>query len=313
MRSLERRPEFPSISPIGLVYDSTTSFPPALAKSFRKEGILVAPVNSWVIEGEIQHSDYSFDPDEFYEMLEEADKLLATSHANPNQFEEAFESLIKEGVSEIISIHSDVRLTGGYGSANIAAKSVMEKHPNVRIHPFDSRLTTAGAGIYALEAVEKIKQGKTFAEIVENLENQRENVKWWAAITNADFLFRSAQRRANVASIRTAAGAAAIKVFKRYPIITLEAKDIHQLKLVKGEGKINKELISLITVELEKGKSLKRVVLLHTGCKEEAIRLANCLEEELGIKIPESNIWDAGTILGVYAGQGCRGVACWFE
>jgi len=297
---------------IGIATDTTTSILPETALRLTQEtGVNIALAPSYIKIGGEFVPDNSLTRDTFYQELT-AGPLLETSHANPQDYINTFESLISSGAKDIISIHSNGKLTGGINSANTASTIIKDQHPAVNIHTIDTGSVSAGAGIFVLEALEMAAQGYPSSEIVNTLEAEIPNARILIAVTDAMYLIKSAKRRLGFRGLVMATGAALLNI---HPIFSLEDKDLVQKARVHGEKKMHPELLAQTMKEAEGRLPLKRAIVVHTNSQQEAIALAalvNTQQEELGVKISESNIWEAGTVLAVYAGPGVRGLAVLF-
>jgi len=289
---------------LGIVADSTTSLSPKEAARLQRENrVPIKSVASWLKIGEEYLRDDQIEPEVFYERY--ANQKFETSNANIEQFQKAYQELIEqENVTEIISIHSHVGLTGGINSATAAAEAIKNKY-KVQIYNFDTKTVTGGALLLVYEALKMAKKNLPLTQIVETLEKEKENIRILVALTNAKYLFESAKRRASVQHL---IAASAIGLLRLRPIITIEGTEI----LVKAKPRTRKRSMQEIgsLTEKERGKrEIKRAVVFHTGCLEEAKELAKTLNEQIKIKITDREITEAGPVLAVYGGQGCYGVA----
>ena len=102
--------------------------------------------------------------DEFYNQLEECTELPKTSQINPFRFEELFDRLTKNG-DKVIAILLSSKLSGTYSNA----KSV-ESNYNNNVYVVDSYNAALGQKIIVLLALQLVKEGKSFEEIIATIE-----------------------------------------------------------------------------------------------------------------------------------------------
>lgn len=285
--------------PIGFVTDSTVSLSPREAKNLRVQtGIPIIVTSSGIKLHGRYVRDLSLGTGEFYGLLK-AEGYHDTTHVNPGDLTRAYTALIEQfGVREILSFHSDSRLTGGINSAVIASSLIAEKHPDVKIHVLDTQTASAGAGILILEALERAKQGMSMEENIRLFEEDKRRIHFLFAVTNAAYLVNYAANRLDTKFL---AGALAIGLLKIYPILELAEGKLNSKKKIRKRSNIQAELANSIDTE-----STRRAIVVHTNCPEEAKQLAELLSNQLGMPIPT---WEAGGVLANYAGEGGLGVA----
>jgi DegV family protein with EDD domain len=298
----------------GLLTDTTSSMTAEMTEDLsQKIGIKTLSLNNWIRIGNREFPDDPINLPQFYEQLKQG-PLPETSIASVGQYTEAYEKLIKDyGVTDIISLHSDSRLTGGVNSARSAAKDVIDRHQGkgINIYNLDTRTLSAGHAILVEEAAKMAAQGVPFTDIVNRLEQEKENIRLLIGITDAAYLIRSAKRRIDVQSIMTLAAGAVGMAMKIHPIVTIEGKKIVRKGMARLK-KLHPQLLQLLDRESENRLPFKRAIVVHTNNPDEASQLAesfNQRKEEYGLEISESDIWDARAVLAVYAGKDIRAIA----
>ena len=108
--------------------------------------------------------------DEFYNQLEECTELPKTSQINPFRFEELFDRLTKNG-DKVIAILLSSKLSGTYSNA----KSV-ESNYNNNVYVVDSYNAALGQKIIVMLALQLVKEGKSFEEIIATIEKEKQRV-----------------------------------------------------------------------------------------------------------------------------------------
>jgi DegV family protein with EDD domain len=292
---------------IGICTDTTTSVLPEVADRLHKEyGINIVSVPSPLRRPPGGYMpDNLLDRSVFYKGLKDG-PLYETSHANPKDFLDAFEKLIGLGAKEIVSIHSNLELTGGMNSATAAAEVLRDKGSKVEIFRVDSGTVSIGAGLLILEALESVKKGIKGADVANKIERIKSNVRLSIAITDSHYLIKSASRRLGFKGGVTALGAAVLRI---NPIVTLQGKELVPQRLVRGVDRLNQGLIAQIKTE-RGGAPIKRMIVGHTNDFEAAKTLGDLINsEKIGVKITDSDIWEAGVVLAVYGGESIRAIS----
>ena len=228
---------------------------------------------------------------QFYEMLETSSVLPTTSQASPYAFSAAFGQAVADG-EEVIAIVVSSKLSGTYQSAIIAAEDYSGK-----VHVVDSRNIAIGSAILVEYALRLVDEGKSVAEIVELLNQQRDRVRLMAVVDTLEYLQRGGRLS------KTAAIAGGILSIK--PIIALEDGEIKVL--AKGRGV--KQAVSLLNQEIAKaGRDETLPALLgYTGTSAEQLHKYRQENEDLWPhEVPESVVCG---VVGTHAGPGAIAVA----
>jgi len=148
---------------VKIVVDSTCDLP---TEYYQQYGIAVVPIN--IQFGTSSYLDgIDMDHATFYRTVDELGTLPQTSQPSAGQFAQIYGRLAEEGNTDIISLHVTARLSGTFGSAQMAKAMVADQ---VRVYPFDSACGSAGLGFMALEAGRMARAGKGVSEILERME-----------------------------------------------------------------------------------------------------------------------------------------------
>jgi DegV family protein with EDD domain len=100
-----------------------------------------------------------------------------------------FESRLKEG-HEIIHICSSSKVSDSYMNALAAADYLEKKYPYQRIRVVDSRLVTCGYGLLVEKACDLKDEGKSYFEIYDYLEREKECFNTIAFSSHPKYLYR---------------------------------------------------------------------------------------------------------------------------
>lgn len=227
----------------------------------------------------------------FYEMLETTKVLPTTSQATPYAFSAAFGQAVADG-EEVIAIVVSSKLSGTYQSAVIAA----EDYPG-QVHVVDSKNIAIGLAILTAYAIQLVDEGRSAAEIVALLKQQRERIRLMAVVDTLEYLQRGGRLS------KTAAIAGGILSIK--PLIGLVDGEIKVL--AKGRG--NKQANMLMNQEVTKVGIDETMpsMLGYTGTSDEQLRKYRQESESKWLaEVPESLVCG---VVGTHAGPGAVAVA----
>ena len=164
---------------IGLVTDSTADLPPGVLEEFDIE---VVPLN--VHFGDQVFKDgVDIQNDEFYQKLDEVEKIPSTSQPSAGVFLEKYREM-GEKYDSIISIHISGELSGTINSAEIAARQLSD----MDIHLIDSRGASLGHGFQVIMAARMIDRGMHLEEIIEGVKKARENTSIYFTVGELTYL-----------------------------------------------------------------------------------------------------------------------------
>ncbi len=273
---------------VRIIVDSTADLRPQL-----REKVTVIPLR--VSFGSEEFVDgLTLSHTKFYEKLVETDVLPHTSQASPGDFAPVFDQAARDGVEGVVLTLSST-LSGTYQSACIAA----EAYDN--IHVVDSRSASIGSGILAELALELAGRGHSAAEIVEALEQAREEVLIVALLDTLEYLKRGGRIS------KTAAFAGGVLNIK--PVISLADGTLRTL----GKARGSKQGGNLLAQEIEKagGADFSRPILLgYTGLSDallqKYIKDSAALWEQGARSLPTTIV---GSVIGTHAGPGAIAVA----
>ncbi len=145
-----------------IVTDSSADMPPGWAEKYR---INILPIN-------IQFGDRTYRQgidltnDQFYELVEQTQKIPKTSLPTPAQIIEFYQKIAKVGDS-ILSIHVSGKLSGTINMVEEAAREVADRF---KVTPFDSGGGSAMLAYLCQEARVLDKAGATIQDILDRLE-----------------------------------------------------------------------------------------------------------------------------------------------
>lgn len=146
-------------------------------KEYKKEGV------------EIRLEDF------YGKMVAESNVFPLTAAPSPNDYYEVFKEKAKEG-KDILCICISTKLSSSMQSAEIAAKMLAEKYPDIQVKIIDSLACTLMQGLYVLEACRLRDLGYTLKDSIERMNQLSDTqrifftVEIWNIWSTADALER---------------------------------------------------------------------------------------------------------------------------
>lgn len=238
---------------------------------------------------------YSLSNEEFYNKIKEGCDTR-TSLVNEDEYTSFFENFLKEDIS-VIHIELSSGISGSFNSARLAAERLNENY-EAKVVVIDSLAASSGLGLLVDSAVELKKQGKSFEEIVDFVENNKLNLHHWFFSTNLERYFKGG--RISRASFVLGS------FLNIYPFLNVsnEGKLIVRKKL-HGIKSVRKEVIKTVLENINNGTNYDgKIFICHSDYLDEAKNIAKMLEEKfpnLKEKIMINNI---GTTIGSHTGVG---------
>lgn len=165
------------MSKIKIATDSTADIPKELCE---KWNISVLPLT--IIHEDNEYCDgMDISKQEFYEILETAEKLPTSSQVTVDRYIGLFEQCCNEGYTDLIQVTLNSKGSGTYQAAELAKSMFFESNPeackNFRIHIIDSKTYSMAYGIPVIEAAQMIEGGATVQEVIDHIEEWLQNTR----------------------------------------------------------------------------------------------------------------------------------------
>jgi DegV family protein with EDD domain len=275
-----------------IVLDSTADFPEAQERfpNFR-----VVPL--YVRFGDESFRDYvEMTPDAFYERLQSAAELPATSQPTPGDFEAAYSDLA--GYERILVLPISAKLSGTHGSALTAAE--LEGGDRVRV--LDSHTASAAVAMLALAVQRRLERGTTDEEVDALVERFARESDLLFTVSTLEYL----RRGGRIGKAAAFAG----NLLNVKPILSITDGEVVPLKRVRGNQKAFLAFRQAFEEKTTDDESL-RVGIAHAAAPE---RLKALTELVRHVR-PRATIEMAttlGPVVGTHAGPGTVGFF-WFH
>ncbi|MFC5559084.1 DegV family protein [Ureibacillus thermophilus] len=273
---------------IAVVTDSTAYLSPEERK---RHNIYMIPLSVTLDDG-VFEEEFEIQAEEFYTKVREAKTFPKTSQPSIGKFIELFEMLAKD-YDEVICIHLSSGISGTYQSA-LQAGNLVE---GITIHGFDSEISCAPQGFYALQAAKMAKEGKTSAEILETLEELKRQMRAYFIVDDLSHLQRGGRLSSAAAIV---GGLLQIK-----PILHFENKVIVPYEKIRTKKKAMNRVEELLAQDAEKYERIY-AMLIHANREQEAREWMAKLQE----KFPnvEFSLSYFGPVIGTHLGEGSLGL-----
>lgn len=275
---------------IRILTDSTADI---LAPEAARLGVELVHMQVRFEDGQVCRDGLDMTPDEFYTRLAKCDKLPTTSQPSPQDFIDRFEEAKAAG-DEVIAIVISGQLSGTYQSARIAADACDYD----KIHLVDSLNATLGEQLLVRLAVQLRGEGASAAEIVEELERRRMDVRLLAVVDDLKYL-RKGGRLSGAQAL--AGGLLGVK-----PVVAVQDGRVGLAGKARGMPGAYVALFKLMDAEGGIDDSLPYMIG-YTAHRKAAEPLHRYLTQNLGLESPLCR--HIGTAIGTHAGPGAAGVA----
>ncbi|MFW9923299.1 MAG: DegV family protein [Candidatus Thorarchaeota archaeon] len=273
---------------IKIVVDSTCDLDLELVDKY---DITLIPF-SIIIGDELYKENVTITKEEFYRMMQTTKHHPQTGLPRPKEFYEVFEKFLNEG-REIVCLTISGVFSGTYNSAMVSSKML---NPD-KIHIVDSRNSTLGLGLLAIEAAKLAMAGASAKDIVEHLQKLIPRTRTLAMAGTLEWL----QKGGRIGKAQQLLGT--LLGFK--PFIGIEDG------IVTGFGKTRgletaMETLKFVGMNALKDPEVKILMVGYTTLPEAGKELAQYFQEN----VPEKEIilTRLGAALGTQVGPGCFGL-----
>jgi DegV family protein with EDD domain len=266
---------------IAIVTDSTADIP---LQAQQDHHIGVVPVMV-VLDGKTYADGEGLSREEFYKRLDTLTEPPTTGAPAISLFQQLYERLIREGATQILSIHVSSAFSGTFGIASAAAQSFKDK-----VHVIDSGSVTLGLGFQVLAAAEAAAAGASIDEIRHVIDSISQRIRFFALLDTIEHLRRSGRVSWTAATI---GGFLNLKV-----MIEVSKGQVFRLGLFRNH---QQGLASMIKTLRGLGP-LERLALVYTQLSnpEDLNQLHDCAKAQLA---NPPLIAQVTTVIGTHVGS----------
>ncbi len=274
---------------VRIVTDSTADLPTEVASEL---GITVVPLT--VFFGEEAYLDgVELDNAGFYQKLAASKDLPRTSQPSPAAFQEAYQRLIDEGASAILSIHLSSKLSGTYQSACTARATLLEGMSNVSIEIIDSLSISVGMNYAIQQAARQARDGKSLAEVAAAVEDLLKRTQILAVLDTLEYV----RRGGRIGGARAMLG----NMLSFKPIVSLKEGEVVPVEQPRTRNKAYARIAQMLG---EMGPV--ELVSIAESNEEVGQQLSAAIREVYSGDLP---IYRLGAVLGTHTGPGTAAIA----
>lgn len=220
-----------------------------------------------------------------------------TSQANAYDFKEVFAKHAQEGKAVIYIGFSSI-LSGCVNSARMAKQEVEEEVPQAKIEVIDSKCASMGQGMLIYYAVEQLKKGISFDELVKYIEDLKLKINHWFTVADLNYLFRGGRVSRTAATVGT--------LLQIKPVLHVDDEGrLTPVEKVKGRKKSIKVLGEKLKEQIVHPEE-QIVFISHGAALKEAEELKQFFLEECHVK----DVWInyIGAAVGSHSGPGTMAI-----
>ena len=271
---------------VTIVTDSTADLNAELLEKYQ---VSVVPLGVSIADHTYQDG-VDLSTSKLFKLIDEYDQLPQTSAPSVGQFLEVFS---QPGDFFFTGLSSALSAT--YQNAKLAAKEL----PEGKVQLVDSLNLSTGIGLLVCKAAELRDRGLSNTEIAEEIQRTVPKVRTSFVIETMEYLYKGGR----CSALQHLVGS----LLKIRPVIEVDA---HGKMGVKDKSRgTRKKALELMLDDLDKHQQdwdHHRVFITHTGCDDDALYLANEIQNQYAPD--EINITTAGAVIASHCGQDTIGI-----
>ncbi len=275
---------------IAFVTDSTTYLPKELLGKTKID--VVPTVVIW--SGEELRDGVDIQPSEFYQRLSSATEMPTTSQPTPASFKDVYEKLVASGITDIISLHVSVKLSGTVASAKQASDMV----PNANVKIIDAHSASMGTGWPLMEGIKAAEAGKSFADVEKAIQNAMKHTGLLLMVDTLEFLHKGGRIGGASRFLGTA--------LNLKPILEIQEGALEPLERVRTKKKAMNRMIEIVE-ERAAGRKPLNIAVLHANAEADANKLLEDVKAHF--KPERAVITDVSPSVGTHTGPGTLGLS----
>ncbi len=234
--------------------------------------------------------------DDFYKAMQNGADTK-TSQINVEEYEEYFESILKEG-KDIIHVTLSSGISGTYNSANIAKEMLLEKYPDRKIAVIDSLAASSGYGLLIDILSDKRDQGLSFEDLCTYALDMRNKIQHWFFSTDLTFYIKGGRVS------KTAGFVGSMLNICPLLNVNIEGKLIPREK-VRTKKKVFQRVVEIMEERALGGLDYSgKCFISQSACREDAEEVAGLIEARFPKLNGKVMINDIGTTIGSHTGPG---------
>lgn len=253
------------------------------------EHVVSAPLTLQVDAYQILDDD-TFDQADFLKKVAESPNCPKSACPSPDYYREAFARAEKRAYAVTLSSE----LSGSYNSAVLAKDLLLEEHPDMQVHVFNSRSASVGETLITRKIQECEESGMDFAMVVETVEQYIDTQNTYFVLESLDALRKNGRLSNLKAFVATA--------LKIKPVMgSTPEGSIIQLDQARG---INRALVKMVDYIVQNVEDPETKVLgvTHCNCLARGEMVKNAILERIRVK--DVILLDTAGVSSLYASDG---------
>lgn len=235
--------------------------------------------------------------DEFYKILSNKKMQVSSAPASPEEYYLCFKSYAEKGY-KILSMSISSKISSTYNVACGAAKRIKEEFPETEIYCLDTTKMSGAFGLLVMYAHLLKKENKSYSEIIEWLEENKNKVHQMGPIDDLIFVARRGRISMGKAVMGSFAGVKPMGDCNEdgYVSVLTKVKGIHKAL------DITVKYVEKVATDIEN----QYIIISHSNRAAYALELKEMLEKAVNPK--KIFISDVFAACGTNAGPGMVGV-----
>lgn len=223
--------------------------------------------------------------------------LPSTSQPSPGQVREILDKYRAQN-DQVLFISLWKNLSGTFQVIHSTIEAYKEEYPDFDMELIDSNSGSVGESVVAIQALEMVKAGFSFEEVIEQAKWNAENYSIYLTVDKLDWLVKGGR-------LSKAAGyiGSALNV---KPILTVDEEKLHSESMVRGNKRVYSKIANQMKEET-KDFTNQLYCISHVGEEENAKKLEELILNEIpGAK---TMIFEFGAVLAAHIGIGGVAIA----
>ena len=275
----------------------------------KKEHFNKRDINYICFHYELDGKDYRDDLgqtmsfEDFYRAMSEGADTK-TSQINAEEYEEYFETFLKEG-KDILHVTLSSGISGTLNSAMIAKSMCEEKYPDRKIYIVDSLNASSGFGLLVDKLADLRDEGKSIDEVYAWAEENKLNAHAWFFSTDLTFFVKGGR----ISKTSGFVGG----ILNICPLLNIdnEGKLIPRQK-IRTKKKVMEVMVEQMEACAQDGNDYSgKCYISHSACLEDAKAVAEKIESRFPKLNGKVEINDVGTTIGSHTGPGTVALFFW--
>ncbi|WP_343093659.1 DegV family protein [Streptococcus australis] len=241
-----------------------------------------------VIDGVSYVEGKNLTAEEFYQKMEASSELPKTSQPSIAELEELLPQLEAKGYTHVLGIFLSSGISGFYQNIQY----MKDEFPNLTIAFPDSKITSAPLGWMAEEAVKWADEGRSFDEILANIQTQIDGTSAYIMVDDLNHLVKGGRLSNGAAILGNLLSIKPILYFNEEGVIEVYEKVRTEKKAIKRLAEIVKE-----------GTADKdyQIIIIHGNALDKAETLRDILHQDgFAGELPFATF---GSVIGTHLGN----------